>query len=117
MLPETGSGFDPAKLADELDFIAVHVYPDRKDPAKADRTLREFHVPGKNLVIEEFFPLTSDAADCTAFLGRNKDVIDGVVSFYWGRTPQQLAESKDVGDALTGAWVKEFSRLNPNTGR
>jgi hypothetical protein len=117
MLPESASGFDPAKLADELDFIAVHVYPDRNDPAKADQVVRNFHVSGKNLVIEELFPINADAADCAKFLAHNKDVIDGCISFYWGRTPEQLAETKDVGDALTGAWLKEFSRLNPNPRR
>src|SRR5205814_7663099 len=68
MLPEKSSGFDPAKLADELDFIAVHVYPERKDPAKADQVVRDFRVPGKPLVIEEFFPINAAAADCAAFL-------------------------------------------------
>jgi hypothetical protein len=65
-------------------------------------------------VIEEFFPISANASDLAQFLTRNKDLIDGCISFYWGRTPRELSASKDVGDAITGAWLDEFSRLNPN---
>src|SRR6266536_1122576 len=51
------SGFLPAKIAPELDFISVHLYPDTRKPGEAIESLRQF-AAGKPLVVEETFPLS-----------------------------------------------------------
>ena len=108
---------DPAKLADELDFIAVHVYPDANDLAKANKILREFHIKDKPLLIEELFPIKAHTPELSAFLSENAKLIAGCISFYWGRTPQELAESRDVTDVVLRTWLPEFARINPNRRR
>ena len=54
--PGLTSGFVPAQIASELDFLAVHIYPERGKLEAALETLRGFAI-GKPVVIEETFPL------------------------------------------------------------
>ena len=51
------SGFVPEKVASELDFISVHIYPERGKLDEARMVVQQFLV-GKPLVIEETFNLT-----------------------------------------------------------
>src|SRR5262245_27848576 len=50
------SGFVPGKVADDLDFVSVHLYPKSGKLDEAARTLKGFSV-GKPVVVEETFPL------------------------------------------------------------
>ena len=54
--PGLTSGFVPKKIAAELDFVAVHLYPEKDKIKEAMETLSGFDV-GKPVVIEEMFPL------------------------------------------------------------
>ena len=48
--------------------------------------------------------------------GSRKDAA-GWIGFYWGQTPDELAKSGTVGDALTAAWLKLFQELKNPTER
>src|SRR5207302_1208935 len=54
--PGLTSGFVPNKIVDDLDFISVHLYPEKGKVDEALKTLADFSV-GKPVVIEETFPL------------------------------------------------------------
>jgi hypothetical protein len=53
--PRLTSGFVPAKIADDIDFLCVHLYPEKGKLDEAFETLAGFSV-GKPVVIEETFP-------------------------------------------------------------
>src|SRR5262249_274786 len=56
------SGFVPEKVAPELDFVSVHIYPEKGKVDEALKGLQKFAV-GKPVVIEETFPLTCSGAE------------------------------------------------------
>ena len=114
MLPMAGSGLDPAKLADELDFIAVHVYPERGKLDDAIGTLKSFKISRKPQVIEETFPLHANAKELGEFITRSRGVASGCIGFYWGKTPDELEASPDISDKITLAWLNLFREMNPN---
>jgi hypothetical protein len=107
-------GFVPAALKDDLDFIAVHVYPESRKLDAALATLKLFDV-GKPLVIEETFPLVATAKEFGEFLSRSRDVADGWIGFYWGKTPAEMKDDPGVTDKAMLAWLDLFKKLNPTT--
>lgn len=113
MLPGKGHGFEPLRLTDALDFIAVHVYPERGELDEALRELKAFKTV-KPLVIEETFPLNASAAELADFLVRSRGTADGWISFYWGRTPDELSASDNLTDKLILDWLERFGSINPN---
>jgi hypothetical protein len=114
--PEEASGFVPAKIAPELDFLAIHIYPQTGKLDAAWDVLRRCKSTGKPLIVEEIFPLRCDMPTLRTFITRaqNQSLADGVIGFYWGHTPAQLRDSKDLGDQLTLAWLELFQSLRPS---
>jgi hypothetical protein len=103
------SGFDPKKIAPELDFVAVHLYPEAGKIDEELATLREFNV-GKPVVIEEMFPLKCSAKEFESFLTRSRTHAAGWIGFYWGRTPDELRGDRDISSAITLQWLEIFQR-------
>jgi hypothetical protein len=111
------SGFVPGEIAPELDFICVHVYPERGKVDEAINTLKGFAV-GKPLVIEETFPLTCPASDLEQFLLKSRGIACGWVGHYGGQTIESfeaLERSKEItiAQALMLDWLKLFRKLKP----
>jgi hypothetical protein len=106
--PGLTSGFVPALIAPEVDFLAVHIYPERGKVDEALATLRGFAEAGKPVIIEETFPLKCSAAELADFLKRSRAHAAGWIGFYWGKTPEELRASGTIGDALTRAWLELF---------
>lgn len=106
------SGFVPDVIAPELDFIAMHLYPESGKLDEAMETLRGFAV-GKPVVIEEMFPLKCSAEELGRFIERSRGVAAGWIGFYWGETPEQLRTGGTIGDALTRSWLELFERAAP----
>ncbi|MFO0803533.1 MAG: cellulase family glycosylhydrolase [Gemmataceae bacterium] len=98
------SGFVPEKVAEELDFLAVHLYPETGKLDDAMETLKGFHV-GKPIIVEETFPLKCSATDLLGFMDKAKPHSAGWISFYWGRPP---VDSKTIGDAIQRDWLERF---------
>ena len=73
----------PEKIHEPLDFLCVHIYPERGKVDEAIATLKGFNV-GKPVGIEETFPLKCTAKEHAEFLERSKPHAAGWLGFYWG---------------------------------
>lgn len=89
------SGFVPEKMADHLDFVSVHLYPEKGKVKEALETLAGFAV-GKPLLIEETFPLKCSPEELGQFIDGSKKHAAGVIGFYWGKPPEELRQSKAI---------------------
>lgn len=107
--PGLQSGFVPGRIAAGLDFLSVHIYPEKGKVAEALATLRGFAV-GKPVLIEETFPLRCSIEEFEAFLRGSRPSASGWLGFYWGKTPAELRRSADLADALMLAWLESFQR-------
>ncbi len=110
--PGLTSGFVPKRIADELDFVAVHLYPKKGKVDEALETLKGFSV-GKPLIVEETFPLRCSAEELGDFMDRAKDIADGWIGFYWGRTPEEYRQGSTIADAMTLSWLELFQKGPP----
>jgi hypothetical protein len=111
--PGLTSGFVPEAIADRLDFLAVHLYPESGKVDEAIETLQGFAAAGKPVIIEETFPLKCGANDLEDFLLRSRQHATGWIGFYWGKTPSQLRPAETIGAALTLSWLELFQSLKP----
>jgi len=103
--PGLSSGFVPTEVAPELDFLAVHIYPEGGRVDAALETLAGFAV-GKLVLIEETFPLRCGSDDFRTFLRESENFAAGWLGFYWGRTPEEYRESPDIKEQLAGACIE-----------
>jgi hypothetical protein len=110
--PGLTSGFVPSKVADDLDFLCVHIYPERAKVEDAIQTLNGFAI-GKPVVIEETFPLKCDGAEFSRFLNESKPTACGWIGFYWGKTLKECRASKTIADALIAGWLERFQKGPP----
>jgi hypothetical protein len=102
-----GTGFDAAPLASELDFIAVHYYPDKNNLDEQLTFLKHFAV-GKPLVVEEIFPMKS-SPEHVGELMHSADFVTGWITFYWGQTITELKQSATMKDAIIAEWLEFFA--------
>jgi hypothetical protein len=103
------SGFVPAKVADDLDFVSVHLYPKKGQIDEALKTLAGFAV-GKPVLIEETFPLACSVKELEEFHDGSKKHAAGWIGFYWGKPPEELRQSKTLADSMTLGWLELFER-------
>lgn len=109
--PGLTSGFVPERIAGDLDFIAVHIYPERDKLDEALETLKGFSV-GKPVVIEEIFPLKCGLEQLEEFLKKSEPHAAGWIGFYWGKMPDEYNPPKSIGEAVTRDWLELFRKLN-----
>jgi cellulase (glycosyl hydrolase family 5) len=107
--PGLTSGFVPEKIAVDLDFLSVHLYPKAKKVDEALETLKGFAV-GKPVVIEETFPLQCSMEEFSRFIEGSERTATGWIGFYWGKTPAELRRGKTIGDAMTLHWLEFFEK-------
>lgn len=105
--PGLTSGFVPSKVAEELDFISVHIYPAGGKLEEALATLKGFDI-GKPIVIEEMFPLGCSAGELRKFIRRSAPPASGWFGFYWGKTLADYRKGGTLVDAITTAWLEMF---------
>jgi hypothetical protein len=103
------SGFLPEKIIDDLDFVCVHLYPEKEKIEESLKRLEGFAV-GKPVVIEETFPLKCSLPEFSRFVDGSKKHARGWIGFYWGTPPEELRKSKTIGDAITLAWLEFFEK-------
>lgn len=108
--PGLTSGFDPLKVAEKLDFLAVHIYPDAGKVDEALETLKGFQI-GKPVIVEETFPLKCSLDEMKAFIDRSGDQADGWISFFWGKMPDEYQQTTSIGDAIISQWLAQFSAM------
>ena len=100
--------FYSEEVGKNLDFVSVHFYPERGKVDKALTALAVYDI-GKPLVIEEIFPLKCDTKELDTFITRSRDLADGWIGFYWGKTLEEYAkEDLDIGGTLTVGWLEWF---------
>lgn len=100
-------------VANHLDFVAVHFYPETDQVDKALAALKAYEV-GKPLLIEEMFPLKCSQQDLIRFVRESSEIADGWISFYWGQTPQQLRQRPESGlaEAITANWLEAYQKFS-----
>jgi hypothetical protein len=111
------SGFIPQTVSPELDFISVHIYPEKGKVPEAIEGLKKFAV-GKPIVIEETFPLTCGVDDLRTFLRDSKPHACGWIGHYAGQSIddlQSLQQSKKITipQAMMLDWLKLFREFGP----
>ena len=106
------SGFVPEKIASDLDFLCVHLYPETGKLGEALETLKGFSV-GKPVVVEETFPLRCSPEALDTFIDRSGKGAAGWISFYWGKPPVELRRSKEMGDMILLKWLELFGKRVP----
>ncbi len=95
-----------------LDFVAVHFYPRKDEGEKALKALKEYDL-GKPLLVEEMFPLACSEQELVDFVDQSKEIADGWISFYWGKTAAELREGKPtIGEAITASWLQRFQSMS-----
>jgi hypothetical protein len=110
------SGFVPGKIADDLDFISVHLYPKKGQMDQALKTLEGFAV-GKPVVVEETFPLACSPEELGDFIDKSKRHAAGWLGFYWGKPPDELRRSRAIPDALMLGWLELFEKKTKTNQR
>lgn len=105
--PGLKSGFVPGKVAELLDFVSVHVYPERGKLEKALKTLRGFDV-GKPVVLEETFPLKTGLDEFCEFMNRSRDIATGWFGFYWGTPLEELRDPESIRENMLRKWLVFF---------
>ncbi|MFO0870338.1 MAG: cellulase family glycosylhydrolase [Pirellulales bacterium] len=127
--PGLTSGFVPQQIADQLDFLCVHLYPRTGRLTEDLETLAGFAAVGKPVVIEETFPLQCSADEFREFLRASRRQATGWIGFYWGQTVEELtARQRElqqppagadrfreaVGVSLQLQWLTTFRRDRPD---
>jgi hypothetical protein len=107
--PGLTSGFVPKKIASELDFLCVHLYPNAKKVDDALETLQGFAI-GKPVVIEETFPLHCSQKEFEEFMQGSEKAAAGWIGFFWGKTADEYRQSGKIGDALMANWLDYFEK-------
>jgi hypothetical protein len=115
MLPAWGP--PPQVVGPELDFIAVHIYPDTGKVAAALKTLKQFDI-GKPIVIEETFPLSCGVPDERDFLLQSRGLAAGWIGQYPAETPDQLlalqrSRHLTLPQAAYLSWIDLFREVGP----
>lgn len=104
------AGFDPKEIAGELDFISVHIYPERGKIREAVENLKAFQV-GKPVIVEEIFPMNCQISDLAEFMDASSGIVSGWIGFYWGKTMEECSRSGTIGDAIMLEWLRFFKSL------
>jgi len=111
------SGFLPQKVAPHLDFISVHIYPEKGKVEQALKVLHEFST-GKPLVIEETFPLSCGTYELEVFLRSSRGIACGWMGHYNGQSPSELNRLKrqnkiTIPESLYLDWLGLFQKMKP----
>ena len=110
--PGLSSGFVPTEVAGDLDFLCVHLYPEKGKSDEQLQTLAGF-AAGKPVVIEETFPLKCGVEEFDRFMAATRKTAAGWIGFYWGKTPAEMRPARTIPDALMFGYLEWFQK---NTG-
>jgi hypothetical protein len=109
LLPNTTGPFGAANVADLLDVLLVHEYPDGAHIDEAILRMREFAAHHKPVILGETAPLQATPSSWRSFLCASRRHLDGYLSFYDGRTPAEAAASPS--DSWYAAMLDQFVAL------
>jgi hypothetical protein len=104
-----GGPFGPANIADLLDVLLVHEYPEDGTANEAISLVRDFAAHGKPVILGETAPLLGTPDTWCAFLSGSRRFLDGYLFFYDGRTADEV--STTAADAWYAAAMRQFLSL------
>jgi hypothetical protein len=105
------SGFVPTNVADQVDFLSVHVYPATANPSEAREALRQC-AGSKPVVIEETFQLSCSLRELEDFLRGSRDIACGWLGHYDGLPLAELdALEREKRMTLPQAMMRDWLRL------
>ena len=110
-----GGPFGAANVADLVDVLLLHEYPEDGRAREAISLVREFAAHGKPVILGETAPLFAGADTWRSFLSGSRSLVDGYLFFYDGRMPGELGTS--IADAWYAAALAQFRQLRPSLGR
>jgi len=115
------SGFGLEEISPALDFISVHIYPEKGKVDEALAGLRKFAV-GKPVVVEETFPLYCSAEELKEFLLKSRQYACGWIGHYNGEPIQHLEALRQTGkitaqQSLWLAWLELFREMGQTMAR
>lgn len=105
--------FHTPEVGGNLDFVAVHFYPEKNEVEKALTALKAYNI-GKPVVVEETFPLKCSIDELVDFIGKaSRDgLAQGWISFYWGTTPGEYgADQNDFASVVKASWLERFQTI------
>jgi hypothetical protein len=111
------SGFEIRTVAPVLDFVSVHIYPEKGKVGDATAILGQFAV-GKPVVIEETFPLTCSESELREFLLESRQYACGWIGHYNGESVSKLETLRQSGKITAGQslwleWLRIFQETKP----
>jgi hypothetical protein len=110
LLPDLDHAFAPGNVADLLDLLVVHQYPQRGQVSQAIATVRAFAAFNKPVLLGETFLLLSDAPSQRRFLlGANRHVV-GTFEFFDGRAPEEV-DATTLADVMYQTGLRQFVDL------
>jgi hypothetical protein len=109
-------GPDVKEATGPLDFVSVHLYPKEGKVEASIAQLQAAAATGKPVVIQEMFPMHCGLPEFGRFLDASRAHAAGWISFYWGKTIDELKASGEMKDAMLAAWL-EFLRVNKHAAR
>jgi len=104
-----GGPFGAANIADLLDVLLLHEYPQEGRESEAISLVRQFAAHGKPVVLGETAPLLATRDTWRAFLSGSHRFLDGHLFFYDGRGPEEIGPT--AADAWYAAALDEFLEL------
>jgi hypothetical protein len=93
LLPLRDWPFDPRNIADLLDVVVLHEYPVDGELAESVGRVRYFASHRRPLILGETFMLSCDRAAFEQFLVASSPWLDGTLSFFDGRAPEEVVVS------------------------
>jgi hypothetical protein len=109
MLPDVSGPLGAANVANVLDVLLVHEYPEEGKAKEAVDVVRSFAAHGKPVIVGETAPLMGGPRSWRSFLCGSRRYVDGYLSFYDGRTPSQAATTP--ASTWYADMLAEFLRL------
>jgi hypothetical protein len=111
--PKAKPLFYSKEVGENLDFVSVHFYPKKGEVQKALTALKVYDV-GKPLVIEEVFPLRCSIEELNVFVDESRDIVDGYIGFYWGKTIEEYSTPNvDIVGKIVRDWLEYFRTKGP----
>jgi hypothetical protein len=104
-----GGPFGAANIADLVDILLLHEYPEEGKEAEAIALARDFAAEGKPAVLGETVPLLATRDTWRAFLSGSHRFLAGYLFFYDGRAPNEIGAT--AADAWYAAALDQILEL------
>jgi hypothetical protein len=104
-----GGPFAGSNVADLLDVLLLHEYPEEGREGEAIARVRDFAASGKPVILGETAPLLATTETWRSFLRGSRHCVDGHLFFYDGRMPRELGQTR--ADAWYAGALDEFRQL------